>query len=237
VLIVGVGGAGGEASKLRAALGMRVLGIDPRVTERPPGMADLATPYRMVERLGEADFVILTTPETPDTVGMFNTRLFSRMKHPPAPGTTGHLLDIGEDAHHVKRRQRITQTALDEDSTGWTCGRICAAFSSAFVIIWRHARRGAKVNRRRPKPSPDRRGHQTADGIWIALRLCAWGRGNRHASRVAGTEPSAAELGSVSRTAVRVGGPRPAAWDLMSPPATYWPEKSPRARSGCAISH
>jgi len=80
VLIVGVGGAGREASKICAALGMRVLGIDPRVTERPPGMAELATPNRMDERLGEADFVILTTPESPDTVGMFNTRLFSRMK-------------------------------------------------------------------------------------------------------------------------------------------------------------
>src|ERR1700720_309447 len=62
VLIVGVGGAGGEASKLCAALAMRVLGIDPRVTELPPGMSDLAT------------------PETPDTVGMFNARLFARMK-------------------------------------------------------------------------------------------------------------------------------------------------------------
>ena len=80
VLIVGVGGAGGEASKLCAALGMRVLGIDPRVTEPPVGMADLATPDRLEERLGEADFVIVTTPETPDTVGMFNTRLFARMK-------------------------------------------------------------------------------------------------------------------------------------------------------------
>jgi phosphoglycerate dehydrogenase-like enzyme len=59
---------------------MRVLGIDPRVTDRPAGMADLATPDRLEERVGEADFVILTTPETPDTVGMFNTRLFTRMK-------------------------------------------------------------------------------------------------------------------------------------------------------------
>ena len=80
VLIVGVGGAGGEASGLCAALGMRVLGIDPRVTEPPVGMADLAPPDRLEERLGEADFVILTTPETPDTVWMFNTRLFARMK-------------------------------------------------------------------------------------------------------------------------------------------------------------
>ena len=80
VLIVGVGGAGGEASKLCAALGMRVLGVDPRVTERPAGMAALAPPDRLEERLGEADFVILTTPETPDTVGMFNSSLFARMR-------------------------------------------------------------------------------------------------------------------------------------------------------------
>jgi phosphoglycerate dehydrogenase-like enzyme len=80
VLIVGVGGAGSEASKLCAAFGMRVLGIDPRVKEPPAGMAELSTPDQLEERLGEADFIILTTPETPDTLGMFNARLFSHMK-------------------------------------------------------------------------------------------------------------------------------------------------------------
>src|SRR5215472_2525508 len=80
VLIVGAGGAGGEAAKLCAALGMRVLGIDPRVKQLPAGMAELDTPERLEERLGEADFVILTTPETPDTLGLFNAGLFSRMK-------------------------------------------------------------------------------------------------------------------------------------------------------------
>ena len=80
VLIVGVGGSGGEASKQCAAFGMRVLGIDPRLSEKPAGMAGLATPDRLGEFLGEADFVILTTPETPDTLGLFNARLFSQMK-------------------------------------------------------------------------------------------------------------------------------------------------------------
>lgn len=80
VLIVGVGGAGAEAAKLCAALGMRVVGADPRVTVLPPGMAELITPDRLEERLGEADFVIVTTPETPETLGMFNARLFSRTK-------------------------------------------------------------------------------------------------------------------------------------------------------------
>src|SRR5262245_10054459 len=80
VLIVGVGGAGSETTKLCAALGMRVLGADPRVANRPTGMAELFTPDRLEERLGEADFVIVTTPETPRTLGMFNARLFARMK-------------------------------------------------------------------------------------------------------------------------------------------------------------
>jgi phosphoglycerate dehydrogenase-like enzyme len=80
VLIVGVGGAGSEASKQCAAFGMRVLGIDPRVKEPPAGMVELDTPDRLEARLAEADFVIVTTPETPDTLGMFNARLFSRMK-------------------------------------------------------------------------------------------------------------------------------------------------------------
>ena len=43
-------------------------------------MAELFTPDRLPERLGEADFVIATTPETPDTVGMFDRALFARMK-------------------------------------------------------------------------------------------------------------------------------------------------------------
>src|ERR1700674_5310079 len=52
-LIGGVGGAGGKASKLCAALGMRVLGVDPRVTEPPPGMADLSGTDQLAERLSE----------------------------------------------------------------------------------------------------------------------------------------------------------------------------------------
>ncbi len=44
VLIVGVGGAGSEASKLCAALGMRVLGADPARDNPPPGMGELSRP-------------------------------------------------------------------------------------------------------------------------------------------------------------------------------------------------
>src|SRR5579859_179744 len=80
VLIVGVGGSGSEASKQCAAFGLRVLGCDPRTTEPAPGMAELFPPERLAQRLGEADFVLVTVPETPDTLGMFNAAFFAWMK-------------------------------------------------------------------------------------------------------------------------------------------------------------
>jgi len=79
-MIVGVGGSGTEAARLCAAFGMYVIGVDPRTPAPPPGMAELLTPERMDQRLGEADFVIVTTPETPQTLGMFDRRRFGLMK-------------------------------------------------------------------------------------------------------------------------------------------------------------
>lgn len=79
-LVVGVGGAGSEIARLCAAFGMRVLGCDPRTQEAPPGMTELFRPEQLDARLGEADFVVLTTPETPQTRGMFDARRFALMK-------------------------------------------------------------------------------------------------------------------------------------------------------------
>jgi phosphoglycerate dehydrogenase-like enzyme len=79
-LIVGVGGSGKEASRQCAAFGMRVLGCDPRTTEPAPGMSDLFKPDRLADRIDEADFVLVTVPESPETLGMFNAGLFRRMK-------------------------------------------------------------------------------------------------------------------------------------------------------------
>src|SRR6266851_5643008 len=52
--------------------------------QRGPGMIDLPTQTVLIVGVdgagSEADFVIVTTPETPETLGMFNASLFSRMK-------------------------------------------------------------------------------------------------------------------------------------------------------------
>jgi phosphoglycerate dehydrogenase-like enzyme len=80
VLIVGVGGAGAEVARLCAAFGMKVSGVDPRVTSAPPGVSVLLRPERLDEALRNVDFVVLTTPETPETRGLFDAKRFAAMK-------------------------------------------------------------------------------------------------------------------------------------------------------------
>src|SRR6185312_2766403 len=59
-LIVGVGGIGGETARLAASFGMKVIGIDARRREAPPGVFKLEGPDALDALLPEADFVILT---------------------------------------------------------------------------------------------------------------------------------------------------------------------------------
>src|SRR2546423_1219679 len=79
-LIVGVGGIGAETARLAAAFGMRVLGVDARRKDTPPGVAELHPAEALDTLLPRADFVILTVPHTPATEGFMNRARFSRMK-------------------------------------------------------------------------------------------------------------------------------------------------------------
>lgn len=79
-LIVGVGGIGAETARLAAAFGMRVIGVDERRGDTPPGVAELHRAAALDALLPRADFVILTVPHTPETEGFFNRARFRRMK-------------------------------------------------------------------------------------------------------------------------------------------------------------
>ncbi len=79
-LILGAGGIGAEAARLCAAFGMRVVAVDPRLESAPPGAAKLLRPEQLDQAVPEADFVIVTVPETPTTRGMFNAAFFAHMK-------------------------------------------------------------------------------------------------------------------------------------------------------------
>ena len=79
-LIVGVGGIGAETARLASAFGMRVLGVDARRAEPPPGVAELHPADALDALLPHADFVILTVPHTPATEGFMHRARFARMK-------------------------------------------------------------------------------------------------------------------------------------------------------------
>ncbi|HEU5012166.1 MAG TPA: D-2-hydroxyacid dehydrogenase [Roseiflexaceae bacterium] len=87
-LIVGVGGIGQEAARLCAAFGMRVVGVDARWEYDVPSVEKHA-PEELDALLPAADFVIVTTPHTPETEGMWNARRFQLMKK------TAYFINIG----------------------------------------------------------------------------------------------------------------------------------------------
>ena len=79
-LVVGVGGSGAETGRLAKAFGMTVIGVDPRRTEAPEGFDSLVGVDQLDEVLPLADFVLITAPETPQTIGMFDARRLALMK-------------------------------------------------------------------------------------------------------------------------------------------------------------
>ncbi len=113
-LIIGVGGIGTETARLAAAFGMTVIGIDPRVRQPPPHVKELHPPVDLPNVLPRADFVILTTPETPETRGMIDATRFKLMK------PTAYVINVGrgacivhQDLLEALREKRIAGAGLD----------------------------------------------------------------------------------------------------------------------------
>ena len=91
-VILGVGGIGAETARLCSALGMKVIGVDARLLEALPGVAELRPPESLDALLPSADFVIVTVPETPETQGMFAADRFRLMK------PSAYFINIGRGA-------------------------------------------------------------------------------------------------------------------------------------------
>ena len=113
-LIVGVGGIGSEIARLAAAFGMRVIGVDERRRNPPPGVAELHRGDELDALLPAADFVILTVPHTPETEGFMNRARFQEMKK------TAFFINIGrgmttrlDDLVEALRAGEIAGAGLD----------------------------------------------------------------------------------------------------------------------------
>jgi phosphoglycerate dehydrogenase-like enzyme len=87
-LIAGVGGIGHETARLCNAFGMRVIGVDPRWEYDPPNV-EKHSPEETDALLPSADFVIVTTPHTPETEGFWTAARFRLMK------PTAYFINIG----------------------------------------------------------------------------------------------------------------------------------------------
>jgi phosphoglycerate dehydrogenase-like enzyme len=114
VLIVGLGGIGAETARLCAAFGMSVTGVDPLVKTPPPSVTAVHPPGSLDALLPQADFLILITPETPDTVRMIDARRLNLMK----PGA--FLVNVGRgkcvvegDLIEALKAKKIAGAALD----------------------------------------------------------------------------------------------------------------------------
>ncbi|MCB1740710.1 MAG: D-2-hydroxyacid dehydrogenase [Gammaproteobacteria bacterium] len=113
-VIIGLGGIGDAAARRCADFGMRVLAVDPRVSDKPAHVQGLVPPAQMLEVVGEADFVIVTAPETPHTRGLFDAGFFRAMRHEAffiniGRGATVRLRDLDE----ALRAGTIAGAALD----------------------------------------------------------------------------------------------------------------------------
>ena len=87
-LINGVGGIGHETARLCDAVGMEVIGVEPRPEYDMP-YVELHAPDELDALLPRADFVITTVPHTPETEFTFDARRFRLMK------PTAYFINIG----------------------------------------------------------------------------------------------------------------------------------------------
>ncbi|HYD51124.1 MAG TPA: D-2-hydroxyacid dehydrogenase [Gemmatimonadaceae bacterium] len=81
VLIVGVGGLGGEVATRMAAFGARCVGLRRRPTlGTPPGFVRVASLDAVDDELASADVVVLAAPWTPETDGLLSARRLALLK-------------------------------------------------------------------------------------------------------------------------------------------------------------
>ena len=80
MLVVGLGGIGGEVAKRAHALGMRVTATRASGRTGPDYVSYVGLPDELMKLAAEADFVVNAAPLTPQTTGIFDAAFFAKMK-------------------------------------------------------------------------------------------------------------------------------------------------------------
>ena len=80
VLVVGLGGIGTEVARRAHALGMRVTATRASSREGPGYVSYVGLPDELHKLAADADFIVNTTPLTPQTTGIFDAAFFAAAK-------------------------------------------------------------------------------------------------------------------------------------------------------------
>lgn len=97
MLVVGLGGIGGEVAKRAHALGMRVIATRATRQQKPDYVDHVGTSDELATLIGQADVVVNALPLTAETRGIFNAAMFARMKR------SAYFINIGRGASVVTK--------------------------------------------------------------------------------------------------------------------------------------
>jgi len=89
MLVVGLGGIGTQIARRANALGMRVIATRNSSRQGPDFVAYVGLSHELAELAGQADVVVNATPLTPATTGLFDRKIFAKMK----PGA--YFINVG----------------------------------------------------------------------------------------------------------------------------------------------
>ena len=107
--IIGLGGIGRQIAKRAKAFDMRVIGTDIQIMD-VPFVDEVYLNSQVDEVIAQSDFLVLSCPETSETVGMMNERTFKLMKD------TAYLINCARGSLIIKED---LIKALNE---GWIAG-------------------------------------------------------------------------------------------------------------------
>jgi phosphoglycerate dehydrogenase-like enzyme len=115
--VIGLGGIGIEVARRGLAFGMRVLAVDPAVASAPADVAVFRLD-RLDEVLGQADFVVIAAPHTPESYRLFDRARIRKMKR------TAYLINVG----------RGVIVTLDDLAAALQAGEIAGAGLDVFEV-------------------------------------------------------------------------------------------------------
>jgi len=113
--LVGLGSIGRNVAKRASALGMRVIAVREHPEKAKPEYVDNVLPSsKLMELLAESDYVVLSTPVTPETTGMISSEQLAAMKPDACLINVGRGPLIDEAALiEAMRAHKIGGAALD----------------------------------------------------------------------------------------------------------------------------